>query len=47
MMPAKPLAGAFTDITPDSFCWLGERSLDEGATWQLQARFLARHQNCR
>ena len=32
----------FTDITENSFCWLGERSLDDGATWQLQARFLAR-----
>jgi catechol 2,3-dioxygenase-like lactoylglutathione lyase family enzyme len=33
---------SFVDITPDSFCWNGERSLDGGATWQLQARFLAR-----
>jgi catechol 2,3-dioxygenase-like lactoylglutathione lyase family enzyme len=32
----------FSDITKNSFCWLGERSLDDGATWQLQARFLAR-----
>jgi hypothetical protein len=32
----------FTDITPDSFRWLGERSLDDGNTWQLQAEFLAR-----
>jgi hypothetical protein len=32
----------FNDITDGSFCWLGERSLDDGATWQLQARFLAR-----
>ena len=34
----------FVDITPDSFCWLGERSLDDGATWQLQLRMLARRQ---
>jgi catechol 2,3-dioxygenase-like lactoylglutathione lyase family enzyme len=34
----------FVDITPDAFCWLGERSPDNGATWQLQARFLARRQ---
>ena len=39
----------FVDITPNAapentFCWLGERSLDNGATWQLQARFLARRQ---
>jgi catechol 2,3-dioxygenase-like lactoylglutathione lyase family enzyme len=32
---------SFTDITPDSFRWRGERSLDGGATWQLQALFLA------
>jgi hypothetical protein len=32
----------FTDITADSFRWLGEKSLDEGATWHLQAEFLAR-----
>jgi hypothetical protein len=34
----------FTEIEADAFCWLGERSLDDGATWQLQARFLARRQ---
>jgi hypothetical protein len=33
---------SFTDITPDSFRWLGERSLDGGASWHLQAEFLAR-----
>ena len=33
---------SFTEITPDSFLWLGERSLDDGATWQLQAEFRAR-----
>ena len=33
---------SFTEISPDSFRWLGERSLDGGATWQLQAEFLAR-----
>jgi hypothetical protein len=33
---------SFTEITPDSFRWLGERSLDRGATWQLQAEFRAR-----
>lgn len=33
---------SFTEITPDSFRWLGERSLDGGATWQLQAEFRAR-----
>jgi hypothetical protein len=33
---------SFTEITPESFRWLGERSLDEGATWQAQAEFRAR-----
>jgi len=32
----------FTDITPDSFLWLGEHSLDDGRSWQLQAEFRAR-----
>jgi hypothetical protein len=32
----------FTDITPDSFCWTAERSLDDGATWAFQKRYLAR-----
>jgi hypothetical protein len=33
---------SFTDITPDSFRWLGERLLDGETTWHLQAEFLAR-----
>ena len=33
---------SFTDITPNSFRWLGERSGDGGASWQLQAEFFAR-----
>ena len=37
-----PLRWTFTEITPDSFRWLGERSLDGGASWQLQADFLVR-----
>jgi hypothetical protein len=32
----------FREITPESFHWLGERSADEGATWQLQVEFFAR-----
>lgn len=33
---------SFREITPSSFHWLGERSADEGATWQLQVEFFAR-----
>ena len=33
---------SFTEITPNSFHWRGERSLDRGATWQPQAEFFAR-----
>jgi hypothetical protein len=33
---------SFRDITPNSFRWRGERSRDGGATWQLEAEFLAR-----
>jgi hypothetical protein len=36
------LRWSFTEITPDSFHWLGERSLDDGASWLLQAEFFAR-----
>lgn len=37
-----PVRWSFTEITPDSFRWRGERSSDKGATWQLQADFRAR-----
>jgi len=33
------LRWSFTEITPDSFRWLGERSHDDGKSWQLQADF--------
>jgi len=36
-----PVRWSFIDITPDSFHWLGERSGDGGATWQLEAEFFA------
>jgi catechol 2,3-dioxygenase-like lactoylglutathione lyase family enzyme len=38
----EPTRWSFTDITADTFRWIGERSLDDGATWQRQALFLAR-----
>jgi hypothetical protein len=37
-----PLRWSFSEITPDSFRWRGERSLDGGLTWHLQAEFFAR-----
>jgi hypothetical protein len=36
------LRWSFTDITSNSFRWLGERSLDDGKSWQLQAEFHVR-----
>jgi hypothetical protein len=32
---------SFTEITPDSFHWLGERA-DDGARWRLQVEFYCR-----
>jgi hypothetical protein len=37
-----PVRWSFTEITPNSFRWLGERSLDGEATWHVQAEFRAR-----
>ena len=34
-----PVRWTFTDVTADSFRWRGERSLDGGASWQLQSEF--------
>jgi hypothetical protein len=36
------LRWSFTEITPDSFRWLGERSHDDGKSWQLQADYRVR-----
>ncbi len=33
---------SFLDMTPGSFRWLGERSFDNGASWQMQLEMLAR-----
>src|SRR5262249_22494928 len=32
----------FTELTPNSFHWLGERSDDGGATWKLLTEYYAR-----
>ncbi|HEV2674840.1 MAG TPA: hypothetical protein VGV37_09890 [Aliidongia sp.] len=37
-----PVRWSFREITPSSFRWLGECSLDDGATWQLRSDFHAR-----
>ena len=37
-----PLRWVFTDITRDSFRWYGERSLDGGKTWRLEAEFFGK-----
>jgi hypothetical protein len=36
---------SFTEITPDSFHWLGERSHD-GARWRMEVELLARRVAC-
>lgn len=33
---------SFTEISPESFRWTGERSCDDGKTWTTQAEFQAR-----
>jgi hypothetical protein len=38
----NPVRWSFVERTKDSFRWLGERSLDSGKSWQLQAEFLAK-----
>jgi hypothetical protein len=36
----------FTEITANSFHWLGEHSADDGKTWRLQVEVFARRVNC-
>jgi hypothetical protein len=37
-----PTRWTFTEITPDSFRWLGDALEPDGATWKLEAEFRAR-----
>lgn len=37
-----PIRWIFTDITPDSFRWVGEALDRDGITWRLEAEFRAR-----
>src|SRR5262249_40229450 len=39
-----PVRWSFTEITSDSFRWLGERSPDGGTSFRLLVEFLARRQ---
>lgn len=37
-----PIRWIFTDITPDSFRWIGEGLEPDGKTWRLEAEFRAK-----
>lgn len=41
-MDGTPTRWRFTEITPDSFRWLGESLKPDGTTWQLEGEFRAR-----
>jgi hypothetical protein len=38
----RPIRWVFTELTADSFRWLGHISDDGGATWRLEQEMLAR-----
>jgi hypothetical protein len=37
----NPMRWSFTEITPDSFRWIAERSFDGGGTWWRQREYRA------
>ena len=37
-----PTRWRYTEITPDSFHWIGESLLPDGETWRLEGEFLAK-----
>ncbi len=37
----QPVRWRFTEITGDTFLWLGEYSLDDGRTWRRRTEFRA------
>jgi hypothetical protein len=40
----EPVRWSFTAVKADSFRWIGERSRDDGKTWQTQAEFFAQRE---
>lgn len=38
-----PTRWRFTEITPDSFHWIGEALQSDGKTWKLEGEFRAKH----
>jgi len=41
-LDGTPTRWRFTDITPDSFSWIGEALEPDGETWKLEGEFRAR-----
>jgi hypothetical protein len=41
-LDGAPTRWRFTDITPDSFSWLGDALEPDGKTWKLEGEFRAR-----
>lgn len=37
-----PIRWIFTEITPDSFHWIGEALTSDGTTWKIEGEFLGR-----